>query len=239
MGGRTVSTERNKAIIRRVFEDGVSRGDWAVIDEAFSQRNVDYPVVEPLPPERIKEFLDEVRTLLPDLQVEIQHLVAEGEIVTTIERWGGTSKVTGERAQGTVFHLFRFEDGQIVEEWSEGFSWLDELAVRESELRTEDASQPLHTTRTWTFKSGNGEQGRAVLERLHHAATSIPGVSVHLFQDQTVTDRFVTVGVWPSRAAFQAYRDHPDMVQVQLDLRALLAEAYPSDGAILMQELVS
>jgi hypothetical protein len=117
---------------------------------------MDYPFEEPLLPERIKRELKEMRTLLPDLQAEIQHLVADGANATTVERWSGTSAATGNRVEGTVFHLFRFEDGQVVEERSEGWGWLDALKHSQTALPPMDALARLYTTRIWTFQPGRG-----------------------------------------------------------------------------------
>ncbi len=124
-----MSTEANRALVRRVFEEGVSGGDMAVIDEAFSARNA-YRSGGPgevLDPPRIRRFLAGVRATLPDLHVTIDAMVAEGDLVATVETWRGTHAATGERAEGTVLHVFRFADGQVVEEWNEGWGWWERL----------------------------------------------------------------------------------------------------------------
>jgi quinol monooxygenase YgiN len=96
----------------------------------------------------------------------------------------------------------------------------------------------LFTTRTWTFRPDAVERGHAVLEDLHRVATTMPNVSLRLFQDQDQPHRFVTVGTWPDRAAFQAFREHPEMEEVHAALADVLDEAHPVDGAIVMAELV-
>src|SRR4051794_21572675 len=69
---RNMSTEGNKALVRRIFEEGVSGGDFAVIDELFSERNAVHNDQEGdgfLTPARIKPILTRIRATLPDLQV--------------------------------------------------------------------------------------------------------------------------------------------------------------------------
>ena len=67
-----MSTEQNKGLVRRIFAEGVSGGDFAVIEALFSERNVlhgDQNGDGFLPPARIKQFLSGVRATLPNLQV--------------------------------------------------------------------------------------------------------------------------------------------------------------------------
>ena len=125
-----MSTDANKALVRRVFEEGVSRGDFAVIDELFAERNVlhgDENGDGFLPPARIRRFLTGVRAMLPDLQVTIDTMVAEGDTVATAETWRGTHARTGERVEGVVVHILRIEGGKVVEEWNEGGEWYERL----------------------------------------------------------------------------------------------------------------
>jgi predicted ester cyclase len=124
-----MSTEQNKTLICRVFEEGVSGGDMRLIDEVFSPHNVSHsgPPGQYLSPERIRAFLAGVRATLPDLQVTIEELIAEDDRVATVETWRGTHARTGERVEGTVLHVFRFADGQVVEEWNEGWGWWERV----------------------------------------------------------------------------------------------------------------
>jgi predicted ester cyclase len=121
-----VSIAANKANIRRVFAEALSRGEMAVIPEIFSPALVDH-AGEPddLPGAAgIEAFVRTVRHTFPDLHVSVEALFGEGQHVASVENWCGTHAATGERVEGTVLHVFRFCDGQVVEEWSAGWEWL-------------------------------------------------------------------------------------------------------------------
>ena len=125
-----MSTDANKALVRRVLEEGVSRGDFAVIDALFSERNVlhgDETGDGFLPPARIRRFLTGVRATLPDLRVIIDALVAEGDLVATAETRRGTHARTGERVEGIVTHILRIAGSKVVEEWNAGWEWWERL----------------------------------------------------------------------------------------------------------------
>ena len=130
-GEGAVSISANKANIRRVFEDALTRGEMAVIPDIFSPDLVDH-AGEPddLPGAAgIEAFVRQVRHTFPDLHVSVEALFGEGSHVASVETWRGTHAATGERADGTVLHVFRFEDGQVVEEWSAGWEWLADIPL--------------------------------------------------------------------------------------------------------------
>ena len=60
--------------------------------------------------------------------VEGLFLDADGEEwVVRREVWRGTHTPSGQSATGTVMHFFRITDGKIVDEWSEGWGWIERL----------------------------------------------------------------------------------------------------------------
>lgn len=124
-----MSTEENKAIIRRYFEEIWNKGNLSE-EEEFVATNV---VVHapPLPGaapgvQGAKEVATMFRTAFPDLKVIIEDLIAEGDKV--VQRW--TAHVThqgdllgipptGKKVTLTGINIFRLADGKIVERWGE------------------------------------------------------------------------------------------------------------------------
>ncbi len=75
-------------------------------------------------PEFITEFVNELRTAFPDLHVEVQILVVQGNRVAWLRRNRGTQRgaYMGVPASDRVIEwhdmvVTRFEDGKIAEEW--------------------------------------------------------------------------------------------------------------------------
>ena len=99
-----MSTEDNKAIARRIFEEVGSQGNFAVIDEAVSPNFV----------YRTSAF--------PEFHYTVEDMIAEGDKV--VARWTatGTHKgdmmgipPTGKQATVTGITTFRFANGKMVE----------------------------------------------------------------------------------------------------------------------------
>jgi steroid delta-isomerase-like uncharacterized protein len=120
----SMSTEDNKAIARRIFEEVGSQGNFAVIDEAvspnFVYRTSAFPEFHG--PGGFKEFFTEHRKTLPDIHYTVEDMIAEGDKV--VARWTatGTHKgdmmgipPTGKQATVTGITTFRFANGKMVE----------------------------------------------------------------------------------------------------------------------------
>jgi steroid delta-isomerase-like uncharacterized protein len=122
-----MSTEENKAISRRVIEEGFVKGNMVVVDALFAANHVNHDAPPGLPagPEGLKQFVSIYRTAFPDLQIVIDQQVAEGDKVVT--RWTsqGTNKgsllgmpPTGKHATITGTTIDRHAGGKIVETWN-------------------------------------------------------------------------------------------------------------------------
>ena len=115
-----MSIEKNKAIIRRLVEEGVNQGKLDVLDELFAPEFVDRSTQEQVPgPEGVKQFFQALRADFPDLSVSIDDLIAEGEKVVIRTTWRGT-RPSGQQTARTMIQIFRLADGKFVEEWNEG-----------------------------------------------------------------------------------------------------------------------
>jgi steroid delta-isomerase-like uncharacterized protein len=119
-----MSTQDNKVIAHRIFEEVGSQGNFAVIDEAISPnfvyRTSAFPEFHG--PGGFKEFFTEHRKTFPDLHYTVEDVVAEGDKV--VARWTASGTHTGDmmgiaptgklvKAPGIT--IFRFAHGHIVE----------------------------------------------------------------------------------------------------------------------------
>jgi predicted SnoaL-like aldol condensation-catalyzing enzyme len=81
-----MSTEENKALARRVLEEMFNKGNLDLADEVFAPDYVDHDPAMPEDirgPEGFKEYVSMFRTAFPDLHLEIEDQVAEGDKVVT------------------------------------------------------------------------------------------------------------------------------------------------------------
>jgi predicted ester cyclase len=105
-----VSVEENKAIVRRWTEEGFGRGNLTVADEMVATDFVNHNPVAGQRPGRegLKQAVAMLRGAFPDLRVEIEDMIAEGDRVAGIPP-------TDKRVAVTRIAVFRVVDGEIAE----------------------------------------------------------------------------------------------------------------------------
>ena len=123
-----MSTEENKALVRRFYEEGWNPGNLGVADEGFAADYVRHdPRSTPVPPgpEGQKLVASMFRTAFPDGQGSIDLLIAEADMV--VARWTiqGTHQgawinipPTGKRVSFAGVNIFRIAGGKVVEIWN-------------------------------------------------------------------------------------------------------------------------
>lgn len=119
-----MQAEENKAIIRRLVEEGVNQGKLETVDELFAPEFIDRSTPDQPPgPDGVKTYVSLVRAGFPDLSVSIDDVIAEGDKVVIRTTWRGT-RPSGQQSARTMIQIFRLANGKIAEEWNEGESLL-------------------------------------------------------------------------------------------------------------------
>jgi steroid delta-isomerase-like uncharacterized protein len=123
-----MTLEQNKALVRRWSEELWGKGNLAVADEIIASEYVRHDPGDPFPaqgPEDVKRIVTMLRTMLPDLSIHIEAIVAEGDIVvsryttTATDTRGYMGKPpTGRTIRTSAMQMFRFANGKIVESWA-------------------------------------------------------------------------------------------------------------------------
>jgi steroid delta-isomerase-like uncharacterized protein len=122
-----MSVEENKAVIRRYIEVGWSTGDMRAVEAAIAPGYLRHQpnMVMPVESEKdLEQLIGMYRAGVPDLDIKIQHIVAEGDWVVTrvICRGTHTGELAGIPATGksldfTASDIFQMVDGKVVECW--------------------------------------------------------------------------------------------------------------------------
>jgi steroid delta-isomerase-like uncharacterized protein len=121
-----MSTETNKALARRIYEELFRRGNADFLDEALAPGYVLHAAGMPGPAgaEAAKQGTIQMRAAFPDFDHTIEDLVAEGDHV--VARWTarGTHRgtfngipATGKPVTISCITFLRLADGKVVEEW--------------------------------------------------------------------------------------------------------------------------
>ncbi len=127
-----MSSEENKAAVRRYFEEGLNQGNLALADELNAPNWVyhdpDAPDVRTL--QDYNQWFTQIRSAYPDFHVTIEDLVAEGDKVVVRYLWRGTHTgnfvtptmhipATGKQVTATGMSVVRFAGGKGVEVWNQ------------------------------------------------------------------------------------------------------------------------
>jgi steroid delta-isomerase-like uncharacterized protein len=124
-----MTTEDNKAIIRRIIEEGFNQSNLAVFDELYASNFVHHDPSNPTVQTRddYKRWASQTRTAFPDYRLTIEDMVAEGNEVVT--RWSlqGTQTgametpmqipATGKHVTIVGITIARLAGNQLVEDW--------------------------------------------------------------------------------------------------------------------------
>ena len=122
-----MSTEENKAIVRRFFEEGPSKGDLDAANKLLAP-NFILHVPIPCSPgiQGINDVIMACRAVFEDLNVTVEDMVAEGDKVAARFTAHGTHNgafmglpPTGKPIAMTGMEIFRIENGRIAELWGE------------------------------------------------------------------------------------------------------------------------
>ena len=118
-----MSSEENKAVMRRFYE---ASGDVERQIDLLSADYVDHSLPPGMSPgaEGFRQLAAGFGRAFPDLQVTVEHLVAEGELVAGRVTVTGTHRgpllgmpATGRRVTFTSTNISRVANGKLVEHW--------------------------------------------------------------------------------------------------------------------------
>jgi steroid delta-isomerase-like uncharacterized protein len=121
-----MSTEQNKAILRQVYEAAFHQRNLDALDEVIAPDSIDHNLPPEQPPglEGAKQVFSSFHTAFPDLQVNVEDMIAQGDKVVARLTVRGTHQgefmgitPTGYQVTFTGIDIVRIADGKVVERW--------------------------------------------------------------------------------------------------------------------------
>ena len=133
----SMADDENKQVVRRFYEELWNRGNLDAADELVAPDYVRHdlrPGDAPPGPAGQKAVAEKFRAAFPDVSLEVEALVAEGDLVvarwtmfgTHIGAWGDSAP-TGRSVRFSGVNFFRIADHKIAEIWNVR----DDLGLRE------------------------------------------------------------------------------------------------------------
>lgn len=135
-----MSVEQNKAVIRRLVEEVLNKGNIGLFDELVSSDLVDHALPPGFPSgaQGTKQFFKLLRAAFPDLHYAIEDAIGEGDTVVQRLTAQGTMKgefmgmkPSGKHATWSSMDFARLKDGKVVEYWGieDQLSMLQQLGL--------------------------------------------------------------------------------------------------------------
>jgi steroid delta-isomerase-like uncharacterized protein len=119
---------QNKSIMRRIYEEVWNQGKLALLDELVSEDYVGHLPTPPNAPtgrDGLRWLIETYRAGFPDIWVQIDDQIAEGDKVLTSISMRGTHQgtfmnipATGREITVGAMVMTRFENGRNVEGWA-------------------------------------------------------------------------------------------------------------------------
>ena len=120
-----MSTEQNKAIVRRAFEELFDKQNVEVIDQFWAKEFIHNPSPKTSQTTWKERVVPVLTGAPPDLHLAIEDVIAEGDKVVVRFTWSFTHTVpffgaapTGKYISWTGISINRLSDGKIAEEWA-------------------------------------------------------------------------------------------------------------------------
>lgn len=120
-----MSSTQNKALLRRLFEEGMNGRNLRVFDELIAPGYVNHDFPQTAPGnEGFKQVVDQFFHAFPDLHVTLDEVFAEGDRVGSRGHFTGTHRgdfqgipPTGRSVKVAFIDVWRVEGGRFVENW--------------------------------------------------------------------------------------------------------------------------
>jgi len=129
-----MSVEHNKALVRRLYEEALNKGNLSVVDEIIAPNYIRHGLAPGAPPgpQSTKQVFNTMRTAFPDIHITVEPMVGEGDMVAAQLTHRGTHKgefrdiaPTGKQVTVATIGIYRFASNKLTEAWIQ----MDELGM--------------------------------------------------------------------------------------------------------------
>ena len=112
----------NKDVVRRFENEFKNMANLDIVDEIMVEGFIHHAVIPNLPPGRdgMKAIGQFVFGQIDNIVVQVDLIVEDGELVADRVSAQGVRKDNGAAVAWTENHIYKLQDGKIVEWWGEG-----------------------------------------------------------------------------------------------------------------------
>ena len=118
-------SDQNKAVVQQLY-DAMGQGDYGALEELIADDMIEHEEVPGVEPNKqgVIQFFKILRAAFPDLSMDPDDMVAEGERVFVRATMKGTHHgdfmgipATGKQIEVPVADFLRLKNGKLVEHW--------------------------------------------------------------------------------------------------------------------------
>ena len=123
-----MSTEENKAFVRRFYDEVLNKGNLGVLDKLVAANHIDHAAPPGIPQgiDGAKQWFAMMRKAFPDSRVTVNDLLAEGDKVVARISMKATHKgdffgvpATGKAVTIEGIDIIRLSGGKAAEHWGQ------------------------------------------------------------------------------------------------------------------------
>lgn len=128
-----MNTAQNKALIERLFSEAMNARNFSVLSEILAPGFLNHSMPMPQPgPEGFKMVIEGFTNAFPDMKINLERVIGEGDLVVTSGHWTGTHQgnfmgipATGKKVNIGFMDIWKIENGKAVANWVQ----MDNLAI--------------------------------------------------------------------------------------------------------------
>jgi steroid delta-isomerase-like uncharacterized protein len=120
-----MSAEQNKTVIKKLFEQGMNERKFEMLKDIIGPDFINHGIPNAnRGPEGFKEVLGQFLTGYPDMKINLENIIADGDMVATRGYWTGTNNgsfmgipATGKKVKVDFIDVWKMLEGKCQENW--------------------------------------------------------------------------------------------------------------------------
>ena len=120
-----MTSDQNKKLILQLFGEAMNGRNLALIDNLIAPGFINHGIPDAKPgPEGFKATIQQFFDAFPDMGIDVEQIIAEGDLVATRGYWTGTNKgsfmgmpPTNRKVRVDYADFWKIENDQCIENW--------------------------------------------------------------------------------------------------------------------------
>lgn len=120
-----MKTEENKQLVKKIFNEAFNARNMSIVDDLIDPFYVNRGIPNAKTGAAgLKEILQQFTDGFPDMKINVEHIIAEDNMVATRGYWTGTNKgsfmgvpPSNKQVRIEYIDVWKIENGKAVENW--------------------------------------------------------------------------------------------------------------------------